>query len=72
MWLRFSSEAARLLVREHGLNSPDRLRVLTDNNVNDICNVVRKSGSKNANRTRQRAACSVIAQKNLKLAVIPS
>ena len=49
LWLRFSSEAARLLVREQGLDSPEMLRVITDKNVNDICNVMRKPGSKNAN-----------------------
>ena len=49
LWLGFSPEAARLLVREQGLDSPERLRVLTNKNVNDICNVVRKPGSKNAN-----------------------
>ena len=58
-----------MLVREQGLNSPDRLRVLTDKNVDDICNVVRKPGSKNADGTPDRGQqVSVIAQENLKLA----
>ena len=52
--LRFSHEAARLLTREQGLDSPERLRVLTGQNVDDICNVVRKPGGKNANRTHNR------------------
>ena len=47
--LGISPKAAKLVVREHGLDSPDRLRVLTDKNVDDICNVVRKPGGKNAN-----------------------
>ena len=42
LWLGFSSDAVRLLIREQGLHSPERLRVLTDKNVNDICNVMRK------------------------------
>ena len=59
-----------MLVREQGLDSPERLRALTDKNVNDICNVVRKPGSKNADGTPNRGQqVSVIAQENLKLAV---
>ena len=56
--LGFSPNAAKLFVREQGLDSPKRLQVLTDKNVDDICNVMRKPGSKNANGTpdRQRAA----------------
>ena len=38
-----------MLIREQGLDSPERLIVLMDKNVNNICNVVRKPGSKNAN-----------------------
>ena len=69
IWLGFSPEAAKLLVREQGLDSPDRLRVLTDKNVDDICNVVRTPGSKNADGTLDRGQqVSVIAQENLKLA----
>ena len=49
VWLGFSPKAAKLLVREQGLDNPERLRVLTDKNVDDICNVVRKPGGKNAN-----------------------
>ena len=37
--LGFSPEESKLFIREQGLNSPDRLRVLTDKNVHDICNV---------------------------------
>ena len=40
--LGLSSEAARLPVGEQGLDSLERLRVCTDKNVDDICNVVRK------------------------------
>ena len=39
--LRFSPEAARLLIREHGLDSHERLRVLTDKNIHDICPAAR-------------------------------
>ena len=46
--LRFSLEAASLLVREQGLDSSKRLRVLTEKNVDDICNIVRKLSCKNA------------------------
>ena len=67
--LGFSPEAAKLLVREQGLDNSDRLRVLTDKNVDDICNVVRKSGSKNTDGTPDRGQqVSVINQENLKLA----
>ena len=68
--LGFSPNAAKLLIREQGLDSPDRLRVLTDENVDDICNVMRKPGSKNVDGTPNRGQqVSVIAQENLKLAV---
>ena len=50
MQLRFSSKTARLLVREQGLESPERFRVLTDKNVDDIYNVLKKSGIKNPNK----------------------
>ena len=49
MELRFSHDAARLLVREQRLYSPEWHKILTDKNVDDLCNVVRKSGGKNAN-----------------------
>ena len=45
--LGFSPKAAKLLIREQGLDSPERLQALTDKNVNDICNVMRKPGGKN-------------------------
>ena len=70
IWLGFSPKAAKLLVRGQGLDSLERLRVLTDKNVDDICNVVRKPGGKNANRMPNRGQqVSVIAQENLNLAV---
>ena len=63
--LGFSPKTARLLVREQRLVSPERQRVLTDN----IYNLVRKPGSKNANRMPKRGQqVLVIAQENLKLA----
>ena len=66
--LGFSPKAAKLLIREQGLDNPDRLRVLTDKNVDDICNVVRKPGGKNADGTPDRGQqVSMIAQEHLKL-----
>ena len=59
-----------MLIREQGLDSNERLRVLTNKNVDNICNVMRKPGSKNAIRMPNRGQqVSVIAQENLKLAV---
>ena len=69
IWLGFSPKAAKLLIREQGQDNPNRLRVLTDKNVDDICNVVRKPGGKNANGTLgRRQQVSVIAQGSLKVA----
>ena len=67
--LGFSPKAARLLIRVQGLDSFNRLRVLIDKNVDDICNVVMKLDSKNANGVPERGQqVSVIAQVHLKLA----
>ena len=52
--LGFSPKAAKLLIREQGLDSPERPRVPTDKNVDDICNVVRKPDGKNDNGTPNR------------------
>ena len=66
----YSPEAAKLLIREQGLDSPERLRALADKNVDDICHVMRKPGGKNANGMPHRGQqVSVIAQENLKLAI---
>ena len=55
-----------MLVIEQGPDSPERLRVLTDYNVNDICNVIIKPDSKNANETHNRGQeVSVTAKENL-------
>ena len=51
-WIQF--QTAKLLVREQGLDSPERLRVLADKNVDDICNVMRKPGGKNVNQMFNR------------------
>ena len=68
--LEFSSKATRLLIREHRLDSLERLRVLTEKNLNDICNVGRKTGGKNVNVTPDRGQQVLItAQENLKIAV---
>ena len=70
LWLGFSPQAVILLIREQRQDSPDRLRVFMDKNVNDICNVVRKPGSKNVHGTPDRGPqVSVTAQENLKLSV---
>ena len=67
--LGHSSKAAKLLIREQGLDSPERPRVLMNKNVDDILNVARKPGGKNANVSPNRQQqVSVIAQENLKLA----
>ena len=67
--LGFIHKAAKLLEREQVLYSPERLRVITDKNVNDICNVMRKQGNKNANGTPGKGQqVSVIAKESLKLA----
>ena len=69
IWLGFSPKAAKLLIRQQGLDNHNRLRILTNKNVDDICNVVRKRGSKNANGTPKRGQqVSMIAQENPKLA----
>ena len=69
IWLGFSPKAAKLLIKEQGLDSSERLRVLTDTNVDDIYDVTRKPGGKNANGTPSRGQqVSVIAQEILKLA----
>ena len=65
MLLRFSPEAARILVIEQRLDGHERLRVL-----NDTCNVVRKPGRKNANGMSNRGQqVSGIAQENLNIVV---
>ena len=70
IWLGFSTEAAKLLVREQGLVSLERLRVLTDKIVDDICNVMKKLGGKNSDGMPNRGQqVSVMAQENLKLAI---
>ena len=67
--LGFNPEVAKLLIREQGLHSPNRLRVLTDKNVDDICNVMRKLGGKNVNGMPDREQqVSMISPENLKLA----
>ena len=52
--LGFSPKAVKFLVREQGLDNANRLRVLTNKNVDDIYNIVRKPGGKNANGTPDR------------------
>ena len=68
--LGFSPESVILLIREQGLDSLERLKVLTDKNVDGICNVGRKPSCKNINGTPNRGQqVSVITQENLKLEV---
>ena len=67
--LGFSPKAAKLFIKEQGLNSPKRLRVLTDKNVDAICNVMRKLGDRNAGRMAKRGQqVSIRAYANLMLA----
>ena len=67
LWLRFSSEAARLLIREQGLDGPERLLLFIEKKVDDIYNVVRKPGGKDANGMPDREQyILVIGQENLK------
>ena len=67
--LGFSPKAAKLLIKEQGLDNPDRLRILTDKNADDIFNVMRKPFSMSAYATPNRGHwVLVIAQENLKLA----
>ena len=62
IWLGFSPEAAKLLVREQGLDSLERRRVLTNKNIDDICNVVKKPDGKNVIETPNKEyQVSVIA-----------
>ena len=71
--LGFSPKAAKLHVREQRLDYLDRLRILMDKNIHDICNVVRKPGGKNADGTSNRGQqVSVIAQENLMFAAFLS
>ena len=72
LWLQdmYGPKAAKLLIREQGLDSPERLQVLTDKNVADIYNVVRKLGGKNANGMPNIGQqISAIVQENLKLVI---
>ena len=58
-----------MLIREQALDIPKRLQVLTNNNVDDICNVVRKPDGKNTDGTPDREQqVSVITLENLKFA----
>ena len=50
IWLGFSPKAAKLIVREQGLDSG----VLINKNVDDICNVMRKPCGKNADGMHDR------------------
>ena len=53
-----------------GFSPNERLKVLTNKNVDDICHLMRKLSNKNTNGTPNiRQQVSVIAQENLKLAV---
>ena len=52
--LGFIHDAARVLVHKQGLDSPDRLRVLSNVSVDDICSIIRKSDGKNANSSPDR------------------
>ena len=65
MLLKFSPEAARILVIEQRLVGHERLRV-----INNTCNFARIPGRKNANGMLNRGQqVSGIAQENLNIAV---
>ena len=49
----FSPKAAKLLIREQGLDSLEMLKVLTDKNIYDICNIRKNPGNKSQCNTRQ-------------------
>ena len=69
LWFGFSPEVAKLLIREQGLESSERLRALTNKNFDDIYNVTRKQGGKHARQMSDRGRqVSIIAQENPKLA----
>ena len=51
------------------LNTSDKLQLLTDKNVDGICNVIKKIGIKHAGGTLDKVhQVSVMAQENLKQA----
>ena len=69
LWLGFSAKAARLLIREQELDSSNVLQVLMNKHVNDIHNVMRKHGGKNAyGMPNKGEQILVIAQEILKQA----
>ena len=62
--LGLSHKVVRLLIREQGLDSPDRLRV--------FCNVVRKPDGKNADRKPDRGKqVSVMSPTELEASCLP-
>ena len=66
--IRCSIKAGGIIFKEQGLLSTGPLQVLTDNNINVICNVTRKLGNKNANATCNREhQVAVMSGENFKL-----
>ena len=66
IWLEFSPKAAKFLDKEQGPDSPERLTLLTNKNVDNFSNVMRKPGSKNANGMPNKGQqVAITAQKNL-------
>ena len=51
-WIQ--SQSSHVACQQEELDSPEMLRVLTDKNVDDICNVMKKPGGKNADGTSDR------------------
>ena len=67
--LGFSLKATRILFHKQILYILDQLSILSDKNVDDICNVMVKPDGKNAVRTPdRRPQVLVITPKHLKLA----
>ena len=68
LWPHGSRICTYTWIQSQSRDSPDKLRLLTAKKVNDICNVMKKPGSKSAERMLDRGQLvSVIAQEKLKL-----
>ena len=70
----FTADASTALVDEQGLNSLGELRMLTDDDCNNICKIIKRPGGTIQNANGDNVAnpghsVSLVAEKNLKLAV---
>ena len=71
LWLGFSPKAAKFLFREQGLDSHERLRLLTDKNVSDVCNVVKTQDGKNANEISKREQQVLVGPRKPEASCLP-